>query len=136
VRQSGQARDSDPILGFVLDIGIQRMKMLTLGNGYYFRKAMRSPLSRRKVAQADFDGNGFDWITRLIDTSYQSADRGKVTNAIRCHHLLETYNYARVLYTNFICESYLSLLRIIEAVAGTTGSYEFALSCTVLAKSQ
>ena len=115
---------ADTILGFVLDIGIQRIKILSRSNGYYFGTQLMTPQSPRVVAQRDYDEQLFTWIRASIDTSYQSADRAKVTDAIRAQHLLDTYNNARLLYPSFISESYLSLLRIIEAFAGTGGRFQ------------
>lgn len=120
--------DSDTILGFVLDIGIQRIKVLSRSGGYYFGTQLKTPQSPRVVAQENYDERLFNWIKNSIDTSYQSADRAKVTDAIRTQHLLDTYNNARLLYPNFISESYLSLLRIIETFAGSAGRYQFALA--------
>jgi hypothetical protein len=123
---------ADTILGFVLDIGIQRIKMLSRGNGYYFGSELKPAQSKRVVAQNDYDEGLFAWIRTSIDTCYQSADRAVATKAIRTQHLLDTYNNARLLYPNFIWESYLSLMRIIEAVGGSVGKYEFALAAAQL----
>ena len=43
------------ILGFVLDIGIQRIKTLSLGSGYYFGSELKPAQSKRVVAQGDYD---------------------------------------------------------------------------------
>src|SRR5436305_2290015 len=42
---------ADTILGFVLDIGIQRIKVLSRGSGYYFGEQLQSPQSKRVVGQ-------------------------------------------------------------------------------------
>jgi hypothetical protein len=123
---------ADTILGFVLDIGIQRIKVLSRSSGYYFGTQLKTPQSPRVVAQRDYDEQLFTWIRVSIDTSYQCADRARVTDAIRTQHLLDTYNNARLLYPNFISESYLSLLRIIEAFAGSGGRFQFALAAAQL----
>jgi hypothetical protein len=128
---------ADTILGFVLDIGIQRVKMLTRGNGYYFGSELRPPQSKRGVAQKDYDKKLFVWIRASIDTTYQSADRARATDAIRAQHLVDTYNDARLLYPNFHSESYLSLMRIIEAIAGSAGRFDVALAAAqIVARSQ
>jgi hypothetical protein len=123
---------ANTILGYVLDIGVQRMKILTQGDGYYFGSELRPPQSMRVVAQKDYNEGLFAWIRASIDTSYQSADRAIATNAIRTQHLLDTYNNARLFYPNFISESYLSLMRIIEALGGSAGRFDFALAAAQL----
>src|ERR1700720_3192472 len=45
----------DSILGFVLDIGIQREKRLTYGHGFYFGTKLTQQQSSRIVSQKDFD---------------------------------------------------------------------------------
>lgn len=107
----------DSLLGFVLDIGIRREKRLSAGSGWYWGSALVYPQSQRKVSQDDFDGELFASIGDLINTFYQSGDKRKEIEAISLQQLLDTYNNSRLLYPNYHAESYLNLMRIIEAVA-------------------
>jgi hypothetical protein len=118
---------TDPLLGFVLDIGIQRTKTLTMGSGFYLGlKLIHAPQSPRKVSQQDFDKALFDAIGNGITRYYQSGDRTKEHRAIRAQFLLEEYNNARLLYPNFHAESYLSMMRLIDALANRRTGYGFA----------
>lgn len=116
----------DSTLGFVLDIGIQKKKQLTVGNGFYFGTKIISSQSTRKISQASFNQELFEKIGTLIETYFQSGDKRKEVEAIRLQYLISEYNNARLLYPNFYAESYLSLMRIIDALSEAKGSYDFA----------
>jgi len=117
---------SDSILGFVLDIGIQREKMLTYGHGHYFGTELTQVQSKRPVSQKDFNPDTFKKIGNLINTFYQSGDKQKEVEAIKIQLLFDTYNNARLLFPTFYAESYLSLMRIIDAISHARGGYDFA----------
>ncbi len=116
----------DSILAFVLDIGIQREKMLSRESGFYFGIRLIREQSLRVVSQKDFDENIFEKIGFLIDSYSRSGDKPKETEAIRLQLLFDAYNDARLLFPNFYAESYLTLMRIIEAIGITRGGYDFA----------
>jgi len=119
--------DVEAALGFVLDIGIRRTKWLTRG-GFYFGEVLTPPQSMRKVAQADFDASLFDRLVSAIDRHYQSGDPNSESLALRSNYLLQAYNNARLLFPNFHNESYLGLLRIVDAITKSWSADEFALS--------
>jgi hypothetical protein len=116
---------ADSVLGFVLDIGIQRTKELTLGHGFYFGRPVSVPQSRRLVTQAQYDDAMFDKIMTSINKEFQSGDRSRTTSAIRSQLLIDAYNDARLLFPNFYSDSYLSLLRIIEATCRSERAIDF-----------
>lgn len=118
---------TDSILGFVLDIGIRKEKMLAGGHGFYFGMPLLQSQSQKVVSQSDFDKQLFEKIGNFINGKYQSGDKQKETEAIRLQFLFDTYNDARLLFPNFYAESYLSLLRIIEAVSSVEHSYNVAM---------
>lgn len=119
--------NTSSLLGFVLDIGIQKEKWLTHGNGFYFGMELVPSQSKKKVSQKDFDGEIFQKIGLFIQNNYQSNDKPKEMEAIRTQLLLDTYNNARLLFPNFYAESYLNLMRIIDALSGAQGSYDFSV---------
>ena len=118
--------DPESTLGFVLDIGIQKKKRLTVGHGFYFGMPMIPTQSTRKVSQADFDKELFEKIGTTIQSNFQSGDKQKEIEAMRIQYLISEYNNARLLYPNFYADSYLSLMRIIDALSGAEGSWDFA----------
>lgn len=120
--------NQDAILGFVMDIGVRRERRLTVGSGFYFGSPLINTQSDRPIGQKDFDQTLFEKITNFIEDNYQSGDPIKELAAIKTDYLLETYNNARLLYPNFYNESYLSLMRIIDAITKSRGASEFALS--------
>jgi len=122
----------DPVLGFTLDIGIRRKKALTKGSGFYFGSPMVRATLTRPVSQADFHAKRFAWVVDTINNGFQHTDKIKVTDAIRCHHLLETYNDALLMHAQFASESYLAMLRIIEAVIGSQRGLPFAFGSAQL----
>lgn len=115
----------DSILAFVLDIGIQKEKMLSRGHGFYFGIRLIREQSQRVISQKDFDDNLFEKIGSLIDSYSRSGDKLKETEAIRLQLLFDTYNDARLLFPNFYAESYLTLMRIIDAIGVTRGGCDF-----------
>lgn len=119
--------DIDAALGFVLDIGIRRTKWLTRG-GFYFGEPLTQPQSMRKVAQADFDATLFERLVSALDHHYQSGNAERESLAVRTNYLLQAYNNSRLLFPNFHNESYLGLLRIVDAITKSWGADEFALS--------
>ena len=119
---------TDSLLGFVMDIGIQKEKRLTYATGFYFGHQLVGRQSNRKVAQEDFDKELFEKIGTGIDFYYQSGDKHKEQEAIRVQLLLDEYNDARLLYPNFHSNSYLSLMRLIDAVSNARRAYDFALA--------
>lgn len=117
----------DTTLGFVLDIGIQKEKQLTYRSGFYFGTRYIHPQSQKKVSQADFDQALFEKIGDLVQSLFQSGDSAKEVEAIKLQFLIDEYNNARLLYPNFYAESYLSLMRIIDALKGTDrGACDYA----------
>jgi len=115
------------ILGFVLDIGIRREKHLTYGDGFYFGTTLVTSQSSKKVSQNDFDEVLFEKIALVINTHYQASDAEKPLEATRVNYLLGTYNDSRLLFPNFYNESYLGLMRIIDALSSARGAYDFAV---------
>lgn len=107
----------DAILGFVLDIGIQTERRLTYGNGFYFGDKVPPRQSQRIVSQKDFDPILLERLSVAVDSGFQSSAPERVAAAIRLQHLLDTYNGARLLFPLFAGESYLALMRIIDATA-------------------
>jgi hypothetical protein len=118
----------DSILGFALDIGIARTKWLSGSNAYYWGKSLRADQSRREVAPKDFDEKMFGWMTDAINSNFQSIDKSKAVEAMRCYHLIESYNHGRLMYPNFPSETYLTMLRIIEAVVVVNRANRFAFA--------
>lgn len=117
----------DTTLGFVLDIGIQKEKQLTYRSGFYFGTRYIHPQSQKKVSQTDFDQTLFEKIGDLIQSHFQSGNSAKEIEAIKLQFLIDEYNNARLLYPNFYAESYLSLMRIIDALKGTDrGACDYA----------
>jgi len=116
----------DTTLGFVLDIGIQKKKWLTHGNGFYFGTKMIDAQSNKKISQSNFDKDLFEKIGDLIQTYFQSGDKKKEIEAVKLQYLINEYNNARLLYPNFYGESYLSLMRIIDALGGTDSAHTYA----------
>lgn len=112
------AFNTDTTLGFVLDIGIQKKKRLTMGHGFYFGSKMIDSQSNREVSQSDFDEVLFEKIGALVESYFQSGDPQKETEALKLQYLIDDYNNARLLFPNFYAESYLSLMRIIDALSG------------------
>ena len=118
--------DPDSTLGFVLDIGIQKKKRLTVGHGFYFGTKMIDSQSNRKVSQKHFNKELFEKIGDAINNYYQSGDPTKEKESIKMQLLIDQYNKARLLFPNFYAESYLSLMRIIDALGVGRGRYDFA----------
>lgn len=118
---------TDSILGFVLDIGIRKEKTLARGSGFYFGTPLLQPQSQKVVSQGDFDEPLFEKIGNFINENYQSDDKKKNIEAVRLQLLFDTYNDARLLFPNFYAESYLSLLRIIEAISPEDYSHNVAM---------
>jgi hypothetical protein len=116
---------ADSVLGFVLDIGIQRIKELTLGHGFYFGRPLSGAQSRKPVSQAQYDDAMFDKIMTSINDEFQSGDRSRATRVIRSQLLIDAYNDARLLFPNFYSDSYLSLLRIVEATCRSERAIDF-----------
>jgi|GEM_PF-2629306 len=116
----------DAALGFVLDIGIRREKQLTIGNGFYFGGSLIPVQSEKPIGQKNFDEPLFEKIVSSINTNYQSPDKLKEAAAIRMNYLLETYNNARLLFPNFYNESYLNLMKIIDAISKAVRAFGFA----------
>jgi hypothetical protein len=116
----------DTTLGFILDIGIQKEKKLTSGSGFYFGHQIIQAQSKKKVSQADFDQTLFEKIGTTVQAYFQSGDKVKEVEAIKLQFLLNEYNNARLLYPNFYAESYLNLMRIIDALDNTQNAYEYA----------
>jgi hypothetical protein len=119
--------DIDAARGFVLDIGIRRTKWLARG-GFYFGQSLVPPQSRRKVTQADYDADLFDWLVSALDRHYQSDNSESESLALRTNYLLQAYNNSRILFPSFHNESYLGLLRIVDAITKSWSADEFALS--------
>jgi hypothetical protein len=71
-------------------------------------------------------------MVEVVNANFQSSDKKKVTEAIRCQHLIDAYNDSRLMYPNFHSEAYLSMLRIIEAVCGSSRRHEFAIAAAQL----
>lgn len=125
---------NDSILGFVLDIGIQKEKWLSGGHGFYFGTPLVQPQSQRPVSQVDFDENLFEKIGAIIDGEFQSGDSKKETDAIRLQLLFDAYNNSRLLFPNFCAESYLGLMRILDALGETEGACSFGVFVSSISK--
>jgi hypothetical protein len=106
---------SNSILGFVLDIGIRRERMLTHGSGFYFGEKAPPRQSARPITAKSYDETLFSTIATKINTHYQSGEKSKEIAAIRLQHLLDMYNNARLLFPLFFRESYLEMLSIVES---------------------
>lgn len=124
---------SNAILGFVLDMGIRRERQLTYGSGFFSGDKPLNQQSPRMVTQSDFDAELFERIGSLVDSGYQSDDKATEAQAIRIQLLLNAYNDARLLFPNFFSESYLGLMRIVDALnpysrIGAGGFATFAAS--------
>jgi hypothetical protein len=76
--------DIDAALGFVLDIGIKRIKRLASG-GFYFGETLTQSQSDKKVDQSNFDATVFERFVSLLDRHYQSGDPAR---ALRNSYLL------------------------------------------------
>lgn len=126
---------NDAILGFVLDIGIQKEKWLSGGHGFYFGMPLIQPQSQRLVSQSDFDENLFERIGTFIDSNFQSKNNKKEMEAVRLQLLFDAYNNARLLFPNFYADSYLSLMRIIDAIGQTKGACDFAVFAATISSS-
>lgn len=119
--------DLDSILGFVLDIGIRKEKALTMGHGFYFGHELIPHFqSPKQVSQSDFDPDLLEEIVNAINTKYHSRYSRSQRKALQLNHLLSAYNEARLLYPNFYTNSYLGLFRILDALSGASGRYDFA----------
>lgn len=122
----GKILDIEAALSFVLDIGIRKEKQLAY-NGYYFgKKLIRHPQSEKIISQESFDGELLERINTITNGLYQSGDAIKEAEAMQITHILNIYNNARLLFPNFYEESYLSLMRILDALGGAVGRYSFA----------
>ncbi|MEK7473651.1 MAG: hypothetical protein AAB668_02930 [Patescibacteria group bacterium] len=117
----------DALLGFVLDIGVRREKRLTVNDGFYLGLPLIESQSTKVVEQAHYDSSLMEKIDTSIQNYYQSGDPTKEAAAVKVAHLLETYNDARLLYPNFFSDSYLSMMRILDALFQVHGAYEFAI---------
>jgi len=120
--------NTDAALGLVLDIGIRRERQLTIGGGFYAALPLMTVQSNRPIKQAGFDEGLFEQIKGNLDHCFQSGVSRKELLAIRLNQLIETYNNSRLLFPNFYNESYLGLMRIIDAVGLTWGADDFALA--------
>lgn len=122
----GKILDIESVLSFILDIGIKKEKQLVY-NGYYFgHKLIRSTQSEKIISQENFDGELLEKISTITNGLYQSGDSTKEAEAMQITHILNIYNNARLLFPNFYEESYLSLMRILDALGGAVGRYSFA----------
>ncbi|MFA6593888.1 MAG: hypothetical protein WCT16_01395 [Candidatus Buchananbacteria bacterium] len=124
--------NNDSILGFILDIGIRREKVLASGHGFYFGRSIIRPQSSKIISQNDFDEELFEKISDIINSKYQSNNKQEETEAIRLRFLFDTYNNARLLFPNFLSESYLNLLRIIDALSVKRHAESFALFAAMI----
>ena len=96
------------LLGFVLDIGIRRERLLALQDGFYFGQPLINPQSTKLIEQAQYDPELMERFDSTIQSFFRSGDSIKEAEAVRLSHLLESYNDARLLYPNFLNESYLT----------------------------
>lgn len=118
----------DSALGFVLDIGIERERRLTYGSGFYFGTKLKDIQSRKKISQKDFNKKLLQKIDLKVNGYYKSGDNKKELEAIKLSHILNSYNTSRLLFPQFYNDSYLGLMRIIEAILPSSGACDFALS--------
>ncbi len=116
----------DALLGFVLDIGIRKEKRLTVDTGFYFGLPLIDSQSTKRVQQSDYDASLMEDLDSIIQANYQSGDSEKEALAVKAAHLIHTYNDARLLYPNFYSDSYLSLMRILDALFNAYRAIEFA----------
>ena len=124
----------DTTLGFVLDIGIQKKKMLTYRSGLYLGTEVIYSQSKREVSQSDFDCSLFEKIGTLVESYFQSGEPEKELEALRLQYLINDYNNARLLFPNFYAESYLGLMRIIDALSGKqkANAIDFSVFATII----
>lgn len=115
------------ILGFVLDIGIRKEKMLTIGSGNYFGIKLIHSQSERKVEQKDFNEELIKKIEEKINGYFKSGNQKKEVAAIRMDYLFTTYNNSRLLFPNFYNDSFLGLMRILDSLSETRYADNFAL---------
>ena len=120
--------DIDAMLGFVLDIGIRKEKKLTYGSGFYFGTKLTQSQSAKKISNADFDIEFYRKIEKAINGQFKSGNKEKETKAIRLNHLLTAYNNARLLFPNFYNDSFLGLMRVLDATSNAKGACDFAVS--------
>ncbi|MDD5437918.1 MAG: hypothetical protein PHC70_02115 [Patescibacteria group bacterium] len=119
----------DDLLAFNLDIGIRREKELTYSNGLYLGENLTQGQSHKLVGQKDFDLPLLQNAQKQIQTLYQSLDPKDISEAVRLAHLFKVYNHARLQYPDFIDESYLGLMRILDALPNLRQkTIQFALS--------
>jgi hypothetical protein len=118
----------DSALGFVLDIGIRKEKKLTYGHGFYFGTKLIAAQSTKIVSQGSFDTPLIEKIVTKINDKFHSNDPAEEEWGVKMRHLLDTYNNSRLLFPNFYNDSYLSLMRILDALRNEkNGRYSFAL---------
>lgn len=124
--------DTEAMLGFVMDIGVRREVALTPGgSGAYLPSALPSQ-SEKVISQADYDKDLMDQIDAYVDGGYQSGDADRMVRAVKINHLLEAYNDARLMFPNFYNESYLGLMRILDALVGSRAAIGFACAVAKL----
>jgi len=115
----------DSILGFVLDIGIRKEKFITNQTGCRFDIKLTLSQSKKEVSRKDFNKILFERIVSYINSNFQSSIE-KRKKALKLKHLFDSYNNARLLYPNFHNESYMNLMRIMEALSNTCRALGFA----------
>lgn len=123
--------DTDAILGFTLDIGIQRRKHLTYGDGFYHGTKIVQTQSLKKISQDNFDPALFEKTGHNINRCFQSGDPQKEIAAVKMNHLLAAYNNARLLFPTFYNESFLGLMRILDAIFLKDRAVNFATSAAL-----
>jgi hypothetical protein len=124
----------DSALALVLDIGINR-EMQLCSDGFYWGKRLTPAQSMKKISADDFDGDLLDEISRNIESNYQASDKKLVARALKCKYLLDAYNNTRLLFPRFLSESYLGLIRILNAVFDGQKKGELCVSVVELCDS-
>lgn len=117
----------DDILATVLDIGIRREKRLTFSGGFYFGTKLTQVQSNKVVEEKDLDLGLMEDMDSKLQAYYQSGDTLREIAAVKLSNLLEAYNNARLLFPSFHNESYLGLMRVLDALASVRGSCDFAV---------
>ncbi len=104
-------------LGFVLDIGIEKIKYLSRGSSFYFGTKLKNNNENKKITQKDYDKDLFAKIGNSFRKGFQSGDSDKEIQVIKFQNILGIYNNACLLFPGFHSESYLNLMRIIDTIA-------------------
>lgn len=129
--QLNRLGDALDLLSFIMDVGIRAERELTFGAGHYSGRPMPNSRSVSPVTQSGFAIEQLEQYDQVIQAAFQSSSRRETSWALKMSSLLQTYNNAQLLYPSFPSESYLNLMRILDAIFHQSdqvqGSLDFAL---------